>query len=194
MDVGAGDGRFALARAAEHPEELVLAVDASHAAMRESSWRAGRSARRGGLPNALFVASSLEQLPGELSATASLVTVHFPWGSLLDAAIGRDPAGMDRLGSQVAPGGALRLLVSAAERDATRGAAALDPGVVADAYAARGFAAESCRPATLADVEAGRSSWGRRLLTAAAGERRAWLIDLRRVESGGGGALHRLRT
>jgi hypothetical protein len=125
---------------------------------------------------------------------ASLATVHFPWGSLLDAAIGRDPAGIDRLGGLVAQDGSLRLLLSAAERDATRGVMALDPGAVADAYAVLGFAAEACRLATLTDVQAARSSWGRRLLSAAAGERRAWLIDLRRVESGGGGALHRLRT
>lgn len=194
MDLGAGDGRFVLARASAHPEELVLAVDASHVAMRESSWRAGRSARRGGVRNAVFVASSLEQLPTELEGLASLVTVHFPWGSLLDAAVGCDPTGTDRLAALVAPTGRLRLLVSASERDAAAGAPAIDPAALVAAYASRGLAAEEARPASLADATAARSSWGRRLLSGA-GNRRAWLLELRRVESAdGGGTLHRLWT
>jgi hypothetical protein len=187
--VGAGDGRFVLSRASEHPEELVLAIDASHAAMRESSWRAGR--RR--IPNAVFVASSLEQLSAELQGLASLVTVHFPWGSLLEAAVGRDPAGAEGLAELVGPAGRLRLLVSASSRDAARGAAELDPEAIVDSYRRRGFVVDACREATLTDVDAARSSWGRRLL-GADGDRRAWLIELRRVESGGGGTLHRMRT
>ena len=193
MDVGAGDGRYVLSRASAHPEELVLAIDASHAAMREASWRAGRSPRRGGLPSALFVASSLEQLPSDLRAMAALVTVHFPWGSLLDAALGRDSAGSDRLAALVASGGRLRLLASAAERDATRGATTIDPDAVVAACRSRGLVAEQCRVATAADVEAAHSSWGRRLLNGAA-DRRLWFIELRRVESGGGGTLHRMRA
>jgi len=189
MDVGAGDGRFVLARATEHPEELVLAVDASPAALRESSWRAGRI----GLVNALFVASALDQVPAELRGLASLVTVHFPWGTLLEAALGRDATGTDRLAALVALGGRLRLLVSASERDASRGATAIDPELVVEAYATRGFVAAVCREATAADVDAARSSWGRRLLTGAR-NRRAWAIELRRVESGDGGAVHGVRA
>jgi 16S rRNA (adenine(1408)-N(1))-methyltransferase len=171
----------------------VLAIDASHAAMRESSWRAARSARRGGLPNVVFLASSLERLPRQLSGLASLVTVHFPWGSLLDAAVGRDPAGTLQLANLVAADGMLRLLISASERHASGGATALHPEAVVTGYAARGFVTEACRRATLDDVEAARSSWGRRLLSSG-GDREAWLIELRRVESGGGRAMHRVRA
>jgi 16S rRNA (adenine(1408)-N(1))-methyltransferase len=193
MDVGAGDGRFALARAAEHGDELVLAVDASHAAMRQSSWRASRSQRRGGLPNAVFVASSLVQLPAALAGFAQLVTVHFPWGSLLDAAVGGDPVGTERLARLLAPGGVLRLLVSASQRDTAGGATALDPAAVVAAYAVHGFVTDTCRPATLDDVESARSSWGRRLLTSG-GDRQAWLIELGRVESADGRAMRRVRA
>jgi hypothetical protein len=198
MDMGAGDGRFVLARAAERPDELVLAIDASHAAMRESSWRAGRSPRRGGLQNALFIASSLDALPAELSGlSSSLVTVHFPWGSLLQAVLGRDEQGADRLARLVGQGGLLRLLVSASERDAVGGAVELDPAEIAATYEPRGFVVEQCRPATLDDVNAARSSWGRRLL-AGAGNRAAWLIELRHVESAHGegpqGRLPRVRS
>ena len=183
--MGAGDGRFVLRRAAEHPEELVLAVDASQVAMREASWRANRSAKRGGVANAVFVASSLERLPAELDGIGSLVTVHFPWGSLLDAATGREADGADRLAALVAPGGHLRLLLSASSRDGQGGATSLEPLAVADAFADRGFAVEQCRTATLLDADAAHSSWGRRLLRGD-GDRSAWLLELRRLESAHG--------
>jgi hypothetical protein len=157
----------------------VLGVDASHAAMREASRRAGRSDRRGGLPNAIFVASSLEAMPPELAGLASLVTVHFPWGTLLRAALGQDAEGAGRLARLPKSGGRLRLLVSAAERDAGRGAAAIDPGAVVAVYRSHGLVPVSCGPATSADVAEARSSWGKRLLAAGDG-RRAFLIELHR--------------
>ena len=157
--------------------------------MRESSWRGGRR----GMRNALFVASSLEQLPAELSGMAALVTVHVPWGTRLDAAIGRDRAGTDQLAALVSPRGTLRVLVSSSDRDRASGATDLDPEAIVGAYRACGFEPVTCREASLADVDAARSSWGRRLLSGP-GDRRAWLIELRRVESGGGGAVHRVRT
>jgi hypothetical protein len=166
-----------LARASERPDELALAVDASHAAMREASRRVARPANRGGAPNAIFVVSSLQALPPELNGLASLLTVHFPWGSLLSAAIGHDPAGAARLAALVAPGGLLRLLVSAAARDAGGGVTRHEPDRTIGAYAALGMVAVACRPATLADIGEARSSWGKRLL-AAGGDRVAWLLDL----------------
>ena len=132
-------------------------------------------------------------LPPELSGIASLVTVHFPWGSLLEAAIGRDPAGTDRLAALVAPGGRLRLLVSASQRDAVKGATALDPESIVrrllDAWLRAG--------ALPRDVGGRRRSRAVVMGTPPAqraGDRRAWLIELRRVESGDGGTLHRMRA
>jgi 16S rRNA (adenine(1408)-N(1))-methyltransferase len=168
-----------LARASAHPDELALAVDASHAAMREASRRAARPASRGGLANAVFVVSSLQALPPELSGLASLLTVHFPWGSLLSAAIGHDAAGAAQLAALVAPGGLLRLLVSAAEHDAGGGITTIEPERIIGAYAALGMVPLACRPAALADIAEARSSWGKRLL-AAGGNRVACLLELER--------------
>jgi 16S rRNA (adenine(1408)-N(1))-methyltransferase len=179
MDVGAGDGRFVLSRASEHPEELVLAIDASHDAMREASWRAGRSARRGGQPNALFVASSLEALPPTLDGMASLVTVHFPWGTLLRAALGRDAEDASHLARLLAQGGRLQLLLSAAAGDAARGAVEIDASALIAAYRRLGIGLLRCRPATKADVIEARSSWGKRLLERG-GDRRTMMIELHR--------------
>ncbi len=149
--------------------------------MRGASHRAARPARRGGLPNACFVASALDALPPELNGIASLVAVHFPWGSLLRAALGEDQDGAAHLASLVAPGGTLRLLLSASERDATRGATELRPDEIAARYLGLGLRPITCRLATLADIAEAHSSWGRRLMTAGGG-RCAWLLELRRVE------------
>ena len=117
--------------------------------MRDASRRAARPARKGGLPNARCIASGFEQLPVELAGFASLVTVHLPWGSLLRAAAGRDANGAAGIARLVAPGGRLRLLLSAADRDATSGGMEdLDPGEVLSTYAALGLAPVACRPAS----------------------------------------------
>lgn len=146
--------------------------------MREASRRAAASARRGGLPNARFIVSGVEQLPAELDGFASLVTVQFGWGSLLRAAAGRDPDGAAAIARLVAAGGRLRLLLSAADRDATSGGLDdLDPAAVVAAYAELGLEACACRPASADDLAAAHSTWGRRLL-ASGRDRRTWLIEL----------------
>lgn len=180
LDLGTGDGHFVLARAAARPDELVVGVDASHAAMAEASRRAARAVGRGGLPNARFVLSAAEALPSQLSGLASLVTVHFPWGSLLRGAMGAESERAEDVARLVADGGRLRLLLSSASRDAAKGAVEIDPAEVVAAYQRFGFNAVEVRPATVADATAVRSSWGRRILTGRESERRAWLFDLRR--------------
>jgi 16S rRNA (adenine(1408)-N(1))-methyltransferase len=60
LDLGTGDGRSVLSAAAAQPDVLVIGVDASAEAMAESSRRA---ARRGALPNALFVVAAAEHPP-----------------------------------------------------------------------------------------------------------------------------------
>lgn len=63
--------------------------------MAEAASRAGRKRAEGG-PNARFVVCAAEALPGELDATADLVTIQFPWGSLLRGIVLGEP---DLLGS-----------------------------------------------------------------------------------------------
>ena len=145
--------------------------------MRDASRRAARPAGKGGLPNARFIASGVEQLPADLAGMASFVTVHFPWGSLLRAAVGDDVDGAAEIARLVARGGLLRLLVSAAARDAGGGVVDLDPGAVVAAYRELGMEARGCRPASADDLAAAHSTWGRRLLSSGR-DRRTWLIEL----------------
>jgi 16S rRNA (adenine(1408)-N(1))-methyltransferase len=171
-----------LATAAAEPDRLVVGVDASAAAMAEASRRAGRRPERGGLPNALFVVAAAEALPAELDGLADLVTVHFPWGSLLRGLLTADPAVLTGLAQVLRPQGSLSMLVSATARDRAAGAGPIDRhtlDALAGAYDRHGLAVTRVRPATPADVAASRSAWGKRL---GAGTRRpAWRLEATRA-------------
>jgi 16S rRNA (adenine(1408)-N(1))-methyltransferase len=174
IDVGTGDGRAVLARAAAEPSALAIGIDASAVAMAESS----RRAHRRGPHNARFFAEAAEVLPGPLAGTGSLVTVSFPWGSLLQGVLGRRPAVLCGIAGLVAPGGALEILVSVTERDRIPGVATLDGDEqdrLTGAWVAAGLELISLRPASSTEVDASRSSWARRL-----GDRPVSRLTLRR--------------
>jgi 16S rRNA (adenine(1408)-N(1))-methyltransferase len=168
-----------LAAAAAEPDRLVVGVDASAAAMAEASRRAGRRPERGGLPNAVFVMAAAEALPPELDGLADLVTIHFPWGSLLRGLLAADPAILAGLARVMRPGATLSVLLSATDRDHGAGGPVGQETLagLAAPYGRHGLALTGVRPATPADVAASRSTWGKRL---GAGARRpAWLLEAR---------------
>jgi 16S rRNA (adenine(1408)-N(1))-methyltransferase len=185
IDLGTGDGRYVLAAAAAQADRLVVGVDADAAGMATASRRAAARPARGGLPNALFVVAAAEALPAELEGVAHLVTVHFPWGSLLRGLLGADPAIMSGLTRVLRPGATLQLLVSSTVRDRGAGAAPIQAATLdtlAESYAAWGLTVTEARPATVADVAAAHSSWGKRL---GAGTRRpAWLLQAQAASCG----------
>lgn len=177
VDLGTGDGRAVLARAAAHPGELVVGIDASSGFMVRASRRAARPAARGGLPNARFVVAGLAALPGELSDFADLVSIYFPWGSLLAAATGDAPTLTGHIIRLLRPGGTLRLIISASPRDERAGVPGLYPARIAAVYRELGMRVAASRLATRHDLEASRSSWGKRLATSLG--RVTWLMELR---------------
>ena len=185
VDLGTGDGTAVLAAAAADPRALVIGLDADASAMAEASRRAARPARKGGLPNALFVAGAAETPPAELCGIADTVTVWFPWGSLLRGVLGLDDAAVGGLAALVRPeGGRVEALVSVTAHDRLDGLASLDGpaiGRLAAAHGRFGLALVSVAPATAEEVRASRSSWGRRLL-AAGSDRPVWRLSLRRRE------------
>ena len=143
--------------------------------MAESSRRAARPARKGGLPNAGFVVAAVETPPAELCGVASLVTVRFPWGSLLRGVIGRDDAVAAGLASLIRPSGALELLVAPLERDGLDGVPTSGEDLVAgvaEAFAQHGFGVERSSQPAIAEIKATGSTWARRL------DRQATLIRL----------------
>ena len=166
IDVGTGDGRAVLAAAAREPATLVLGLDANAAAMAEASRRAARPVRKGGLPNAAFFLAAAEAPPPLLAGAASLVTVRFPWGSLLRGVVGLDDAVATGVAGLVAGDGTLELLLAPVERDGLDGVPTSRDGLVAGATRAlesHGLRLAEARAATPAEILATGSTWARRL-------------------------------
>ena len=174
-----------LARARAVTADLALGVDANASGMVETALRAARRPTRGGAANARFIVAAAEALPRELAGAADLVTVQFPWGSLLRGIV-RGEAGI------VCPltgllktveDAELRLLISVEARDRALGLATLDAyGVdrIVQSFGQAGLRPRDVRPATADDLAASHSTWAKRLRAASA-DRRAWLLRLARL-------------
>lgn len=150
--------------------------------MTQASRRAARAASRDGRPNALFIVAGVEAPPVELIGLADLVTVRFPWGSLLRGLLGLDPRAMAGLSSLVAPCGSLEALVSIEPRDGLGDAlGSLTDGQLAASWSESGFALDEIRLARPSEVAASGSSWARRLGATATDRRRVTRLRLSRL-------------
>ena len=85
LDTGTGDGLFVYNSARRNPKKFYIGIDANPRPLEKISEKIHRKPSKGGLPNILFLQSSVEDLPSELDGVADEVHVHFPWGSLLRA-------------------------------------------------------------------------------------------------------------
>jgi 16S rRNA (adenine(1408)-N(1))-methyltransferase len=126
--------------------------------LRAASRKAARAAKKGGLPNALFVVAAVEALPEELEAIADEVRVTLPWGSLLRGVLGADEKVLAGIARVAKAGAEIRALVSVTERDGLE-VAAVDRA----AYEAHGLRVVEERPATTEEIAATGSSWAKRL-------------------------------
>src|SRR5262245_52736494 len=160
--------------------------------MAEASRRAAKPAAKGGLPNARFILAAAEALsaaeapsaaaaPTPLTGCADLVSVRFPWGSLLRGMVGREGAIAEGVAGLVAPGGTLELLLAPADRDGLDGIPT-EPTALVDAvgsaFGPHGLALEIARPATAQEVAASHSTWAKRLGSARDGDRVVMLMRL----------------
>ncbi|MBI3974882.1 MAG: class I SAM-dependent methyltransferase [Armatimonadetes bacterium] len=117
LDLGAGDGRWIYRLARARRDWVCVALDADAAGMREASFRAGRKSSRGGAANAWFVRASAEALPPALRGLADEIHIRLPWGSLLRAVLGPDPALLEGIAGLGRPGAALRVRVNCSMLD-----------------------------------------------------------------------------
>ena len=151
----------------------MIGIDASAAAMAETSRRASRR----GPSNALFLAEGAERLADSpLAGRADLLTVTFPWGSLLRGLAGLDPATLAGAAALLRPGGRLEVLASVVPSDRVPGLGCLDDGAattIGAAWRAAGLELTSMRPATPAEIGTSGSSWAGRLQAAGHGRRGA---------------------
>jgi 16S rRNA (adenine(1408)-N(1))-methyltransferase len=124
-------------------------------------------------------------LPHELAGLADLVTVCFPWGSLLRGALGLDQGAAIAIARLVAAAGALEMAVSVQDRDAVGVGRPAGPFGDRDierirrAYACLGLELCDVRPLGLDDVDGLYSSWARRLRVDR--DRGAWSLRLERA-------------
>jgi 16S rRNA (adenine(1408)-N(1))-methyltransferase len=167
----------------------VVGLDANAAAMVEASRRTNVTGR-GGLANAVFVVAAIETPPAELAGRASLVTVLFPWGSLLRGVVGLDDRPLAGIASLAAPGAPIEVVASVTGRDAV--SAGVENGrlddvdAIAGAWRAAGLELGDRRPATEAEVLASRSTWARRLASGGSGgPRRVICLRGRRLKVAG---------
>jgi len=171
-DVGAGDGRTAHRLARAHPDWLVVGIDPAWTRLSATSTRAARRPEKGGAPNLVLVRAAAEALPPPLAGIADEVLVLMPWGRLLDGVVRGDPEVCGGLRALACEGASLdvtigtsiwRPPVPVALRDLpelTPEAAGAD---LAPRLAAAGWALDEARLLGVAELEAGTSSWARRL-------------------------------
>lgn len=166
------------------PASLVIGIDAAAAAMTESS---GRAARRGP-ENACFLVAGAETLAGSpLAGRVDLLTVTFPWGSLLRGMLGLEPRALAGAGSMLAPGGTVVALTSVVPSDGLAGLDCLDARhapTIERAWANAGLTGVTMRPARPEEIEGSGSSWARRLRSGAAA-RPVWRLEGQRARVAG---------
>jgi 16S rRNA (adenine(1408)-N(1))-methyltransferase len=112
VDLGAGDGKFAYRYALDHQSRLVIAIEPVRENVRESSAKAAKKPERGGAPNALYVAGSIEQLPAELAGVADEILVTLPWGSLMRGIILADAQVLAAIASLGRAGARVRIVLN----------------------------------------------------------------------------------
>jgi 16S rRNA (adenine(1408)-N(1))-methyltransferase len=155
VDLGTGDGKFALHLARKRPEVGVIALDAclDHLCAPRKRWP----------DNVRFVAEDALAWPAEHVPPATTVSINFPYGSLLWGLVEGDEALLSRLERLLAPGGRLEVRVNASALEST----GFDPetgreGLVRSVRRIPGMRVSSSRLAQ-DDLRRFPSSWAKRL-------------------------------
>jgi 16S rRNA (adenine(1408)-N(1))-methyltransferase len=173
IDLGTGDGRFVLRAARERPRSLVVGIDPVQDAMADVARRASAKPSRGGVPNALLVVASAEALPAVLRGRASLLTVNYPWGSLLRTLVLPDVGGLRAVVELLQPGGGLIALLNASVTDDRDYGERLGLPALEDAHVNErlvpgwqesGLAGVAWRRLEPDEEPSHHTSWGRRLV------------------------------
>jgi len=87
VEIGTGNGKFTYEMAKTRPETFFIGIDADRTNLQKYSHKIYRKPERGGLPNVLYIISSIENLPHELDNISDTTWIVLPWGSLLQGLI-----------------------------------------------------------------------------------------------------------
>lgn len=104
IDIGTGDGRYALHLARACPADFIIGIDTCRENLRTAS--------RTTPANVLFVIADAQALPLELRGLARRITVNFPWGSLLTGLLTKESAVLTGLAAIAAPDAVVEVRVN----------------------------------------------------------------------------------
>lgn len=104
LDLGTGDGAYALRLARERPDVAVLGIDTCLDHLT-------KPARRG-LPNLRFLACDATSGPAWLRGRADAISINFPYGALLHALVGGEGAA-EAIFALARPGARIEIRVNA---------------------------------------------------------------------------------
>lgn len=157
IDLGTGDGRFVRTIAQAQPATFAIGVDACRENLRAESLRTP--------PNALYLIANALALPAELNGLATHLTVNFPWGSLLEALLGSEPACVGRLAALARPGARTRVEVRLNAGALAEAGWPLEDGArrVRQVLRAAGFSVEPPVALGVRELRACPTTWARRL-------------------------------
>ena len=155
IDIGTGDGRYALHLAHANPADFIIGIDTC----RENLRTASRTAPA----NVLFVIADARVPPPELSGLARRLTVNFPWGSLLTGLLTRESAVLTGLAAIAAPNAVVDVRVNG---DAlVQAGGALEDGAarLLSALRAHGFRVDHLEEMNADALRRCSTTWARRL-------------------------------
>jgi 2-polyprenyl-3-methyl-5-hydroxy-6-metoxy-1,4-benzoquinol methylase len=107
IDIGAGDGQFALKLAQERSDTLVVALDADYWNFSKLSNKAHRNHRT----NLIYLWHAAEQIPEELHGSFDEIIINFPWASLLGG-LWRPGIILENISQLAKPGASLQILAT----------------------------------------------------------------------------------
>ncbi|OGC56162.1 hypothetical protein A2200_02670, partial [candidate division WWE3 bacterium RIFOXYA1_FULL_41_11] len=107
VDLGTGDGRFVYESALRDQSTLFVGVDPVEKQLREYSVKSVRKK----LNNAVFLVSSLENLPITMTEIADKVSIILPWGSLLGQIVNPAKEAMNKITALLKPFGELEIIL-----------------------------------------------------------------------------------
>jgi 16S rRNA (adenine(1408)-N(1))-methyltransferase len=155
IDIGTGDGRFVRRIAATRPDHFVIGIDACRENLRVIS--------RSAPPNALYVIANALALPCELNGSATHVTIHFPWGSLLTALLTGDPALLNGLAAIARTRATLEILLNGGALSEVGWPIEAGGAQMRDRLSAAGFDVHSITTLNARDLHNYPTTWARRL-------------------------------
>jgi 16S rRNA (adenine(1408)-N(1))-methyltransferase len=155
IDLGTGDGRYAIDLARRCPEAAVIGLDTNLDHLR------GSARRR--LGNLRFITADALGWEAGLLPEADTVTINFPYGSLLRGVVEGDPGLVARLDALLGRGARIEVRVNASALTATGIEPAGTAGAIAKALRRIDGMRVRARAMTRDELASFPSSWAKRL-------------------------------